>query len=218
MEQLAGAASRSLISAQVQVVLVVAGLVCLVIAILGSGDYVKVVIPTLKPWARILLASMGAAVFALAFVPGIISSSPGATNPGPLTPSHTAAPNPVSAGPIVTLTSPTHGQSVSRSKGFAASGEALSLGSGTVWILDYDGGYTVDQEGTVASGLWSAVDQPLGDSSDSLPYYLTMRVVIANPACAAILQKTNETTQDYLTQLPAGCKYVTGVTVHVTTP
>jgi hypothetical protein len=217
-----------------QVVLIIGGLILLVVAILGSGDFVKVVIPNLPAWARICLATLGIAVFALAFIPGIVvksSSGSGASSSSP--PTQSSAPitsgptsniasgptsNPTPSGPVVTLTAPTTGTSVSRSQGFIATGKALSLGSYTVWILDYDGGYTVDQEGVVANGLWSAVDKPLGGSSDQLPYYLAMRVVIADQECATKLQATNSTTNDYLTQLPAGCKVITGVTVDVTKP
>lgn len=210
-----------------QVVLIIAGLVLVVVAILGSGDFVKVVIPALPVWARVCLGVLGSAVFALAFIPGIVvkGSSGAAVNASSSSrPAQSAAStraptsNPTPSGPVVTLTMPTTGTRVSRSQGFIASGKALSLGSYTVWILDYDGGYTVDQEGTVANGVWSAVDRPLGDSSDQLPYYLTVRVVMADRGCAAKLQATNSTSNDYLTHLPAGCKVITGVTVHVTRP
>lgn len=204
--------------------LIIAGLVLVVVAILGSGDFVKVVIPALPTWARACLGVIGAGVFALAFVPGIVntSSDSAASRSSSSTPTQSASPasrptpSPTSSGPVVTLATPTTGTSVSRSQGFIASGKALSLGSYTVWILDYDGGYTVDQEGAVANGVWSAVDKPLGDSSDQLPYYLSMRVVLANRKCAAELQKTNSTSNDYLAQLPVGCTVVTGATVHVT--
>jgi hypothetical protein len=208
-----------------QVVLIIAGLVLIVLAILGSGDFVKVVIPSLSTWARISLAIVGIGVFVLAFIPGIVNnSSPGSPISGVTTPQATATPaarspsQAVQTGPVVTLSSPITGTNVSRSQGFIATGRAESLGTYTVWILDYDGGYTVDQEATLASGQWSAVDKPLGDTSDHLPYYLTMRVIIGNHKCAARLQQVSSTNNDYIPQLPDGCKYVSGTTVHVTKP
>ncbi len=60
-----------------QVVLIIAGLILVVVAIIGSGDFVRIVIPTLPVWARACLGVLGAGVFALAFVPGIGESSSG---------------------------------------------------------------------------------------------------------------------------------------------
>ena len=84
--------------------------------------------------------------------------------------------------------------------------------------MDYDGGYTVDQEAAIAGGRWSATDEPLGDASDHLPYSLTMVAALATPSCAKILTQTNATSNDYLEQLPAGCSLFGEVTVNVTTP
>jgi hypothetical protein len=208
-----------------QVVLIIAGLALVVVAILGSGDFVKVVIPSLPAWARIALAIVGAGVFALAFIPSVLNNSPSGASAMPSatasTPGRGATPPPSQAAPsslLVTLASPPTDTDVSRSQGFIATGRARSLGTYTVWILDYDGGYTVDQEATVASGQWSAVDRPLGDASDHLPYYLTMRVVTANTKCATKLQQINSTKNDYTQNLPAGCTYISGTTVHVTKP
>jgi uncharacterized membrane protein len=116
---------------------------------------------------------------------------------------------------LATLTSPADGTRVSKSQGFTASGTTTYLGSETIWILDSSSGYTVDQEAVVTGGRWSAVDQPLGDSSDHLPFGLTMVATLANPACAAKLTKISNTRNDFLAHLPAGCKPFGQVTVSV---
>jgi hypothetical protein len=88
-----------------------------------------------------------------------------------------------------------------------------------VWLTDYDGGYTVDNEATVnGDGTWSASDSDLGDPGEALPFYLTVRVILADSQCAATLQATYNTNNDYLTSLPGGCTVVGGVTVRVMTP
>jgi hypothetical protein len=120
--------------------------------------------------------------------------------------------------PTAALTSPSNETSVSRSKGFVATGSAANLGPNTIWILDYDGGYTVDQEGKVINGQWSATDQPLGDSSDHLPFNLSMVAVLANPHCAATLNTIDGTSDDYTPSLPQGCIQVGQVTVNVSKP
>jgi hypothetical protein len=130
-------------------------------------------------------------------------------------PNHTSSKR---LGLTAALTGPTDGTQVSRSQGFTASGVEASLGAYTIWILDYDGGYTVDQEAAVAGGRWSAIDQPLGDSSNRLPYSLTMVAALANPSCAATLAKLNEGNNDYSAQLPAGCRLFGQVIVDVTRP
>jgi hypothetical protein len=129
-----------------------------------------------------------------------------------------AASSPSPAVPVATLTSPKDGIHVSRASGFTASGKETSLGTETIWILDYDGGYTVDQEAIIANGRWSASDYPLGDAGNELPYDLTMVAALAKPACAAELTKVNEGNNDYLNRLPAGCKLFGSVTVDVVRP
>jgi len=99
-----------------------------------------------------------------------------------------------------------------------AKGTASSLGSNSVWILDYDGGYTVDSRASITDGRWAAIDQPLGDASNHLPYSLTMVAALANPACAAVLTRLDAGSNDYTNSLPQGCKLFGQVTVNVTRP
>lgn len=143
MGKLAGMFGRTVVSAQLQVVLVIAGLVLVVIAILGSGDYVKVVIPTLKPWARLLLAGIGVVVFLLAFIPGAISSPSSSVRAAstPSTPQHTKSanptdsPTPTSVQTSVTITSPPNGARLPDST-FGASGTAQNVSAGySLWLV-----------------------------------------------------------------------------------
>jgi hypothetical protein len=152
-------------------------------------------------------------------VPTILSAGTHPSNPS-ATPDPDASPRASASNspPTVTLVYPTNGTSVSRSQGFIATGSSGSLGPNTIWILDSDSGYFVDEESATASGQWSATDKPLGDSSDHLPFDLTMIVVLANPHCALILDSVNATANDYIQNLPRGCKQVGQVTVNVAKP
>lgn len=120
--------------------------------------------------------------------------------------------------PSATLDHPVEGSVVSRSKGFSASGSVTSSGHYTVWILDYDGGYTIDQQAVITADKWSAVDAPLGDSSDHLPFDLTMVAILATPDCAIRLAEISATENDYTNSLPDGCTIFGRRTVSVSRP
>jgi hypothetical protein len=124
----------------------------------------------------------------------------------------------LSHSPTAHLTFPNNGTAVSETGGFNAKGTSSHLGNDTIWLTDYDGGYTVDSEATVnGHGGWTAPDSPLGDPGQALPFPLTARVILANTRCAAKLQKVMNTNADYLTALPGGCAVVGAVNVNVTT-
>ena len=151
--------------AQLQIVLVLAGLALILIAIVGSGNYVKIVIPTLKPWARIALAVVGVAVFSLAFIPGLIGSPSRSAKaaPTPSTPSRTQnasptnLPTPTPVQPSVTITSPPNGARLPNNT-FGASGTAQNVPAGdSLWLVlkpsTYYKWYPVSRI-TVVSGTW----------------------------------------------------------------
>jgi hypothetical protein len=124
-----------------------------------------------------------------------------------------------SPGPTVSLISPTTGTAVSRTKTFSVTGKVSHLGNETIWLTDYDSGYTVDDEATIFdNGRWAASDSDVGDPGQALPFPLTLRVILADPGCAAKLQKTMSSNGDYLTALPGGCTVADSFTVNVTTP
>lgn len=180
VDKLVSMVGRSIISAQLQVVLVVAGLVLIVIAILGSGDYVKVVIPTLKAWARWLLAALGMAVFSLAFIPGI-ASSPSNSVRAASTPSAsertkgtnpTDSPTPISGPPSVTIISPPSGTNLPNNT-FGASGTARNIPAGDgLWLVikapTYYKFYPVGRI-KVVNGIWVVAERkicPAGGRQD----------------------------------------------------
>ena len=118
---------------------------------------------------------------------------------------------PASATPAATIEGvslsfdgPSDGTDVSVSLGFKAGGRAEAIGSRSIWILDYDSGYTVDQKAVISTGRWSAVDAPLGDTSD-LPFNLTVVAVLANADCEKKLTQISATKEDYTDTLPDGC-------------
>ena len=121
--------------------------------------------------------------------------------------------------PNVRLVAPTSGTEVSQAKGFTAEGTVSGLGNDTIWLTDYNHGYTVDDEAIVNSnGTWSASDSDLGKPGEVLPFSLAVRVILADTQCAATLQATSSTNSDYLTSLPGGCTVVGEVIVRVTKP
>ena len=118
----------------------------------------------------------------------------------------------------VSLTSPTPGTAVSRTRTFGVTGKTSHLGNETIWVTDYDGGYAVDDEATVYDdGEWKASDSNVGDPGRALPFRWTLRVILADAGCAARLQKTMESNGDYLNALPGGCTVAGSVTVKVAT-
>lgn len=136
----------------------------------------------------------------------------------PSTSTHAAPP---ARAPSVKLDTPRNGTIVSEKKGFVATGTVSSLGTNTLWILDYDGGsdYTIDEPAKVVDGKWSATDGPgLGSPSQSLPFSLTMVVVVADSSCNATLNKLNNTQNFNISSLPSGCEVVTETTVNVSRP
>jgi hypothetical protein len=125
---------------------------------------------------------------------------------------------PTGPAPHVTFDSPADGAAVSRRRGFTARGTATALGRYTIWLLDYDGGYTVDDEAAVSDGKWTATDAPLGDETSRIPFTLEVRIVLADAACAGALAKLNATRDDYTAALPPGCAVVGSRTVTVSKP
>ncbi len=178
---------------------------------------------------RGILAGLGAIG---AFVAGVVallvflnlgsSSASGPSSSSSSLSGITQQPNsaPTAGSTSPALTYPTNGQVVSRSSGFVASGPAPSaLYPETIWILDHGIEYLVDTEATVSAGRWSAPDYPLGDSSNGLPYDITMVAVLATPNCASQLSALDHTHNgDHTKYLPAGCTQFGQVTVNVAQP
>jgi hypothetical protein len=180
---------------------------------------------------RGVLAALGALG---AFVAGLVallvyvhpgsSHSPGPSISASSSPSGLAAQpsnsTPTDGSAFPTLTYPNNGQLVERSSGFVASGAVPSaLWPDTIWILDHGKEYIVDTEATVRGGNWSAPDYPLGDSSNILPYDITVVAVLANRECASRLSALDQTgSGDHTPDLPAGCTQFGQVTVSVARP
>lgn len=217
------------------VTLLVAGILLLIRGAAGIGgdpteasvkDVIKVNVP-----AQALLVLVGAGLLSGGGYLAVHQTQFNASTSGPneLPPSATASASTASPSPSQspsapseqtepTLTYPKDGTRVSKSQGFIASGSAANINPSSLWILDSDNGYFVDQQAKIVNGQWTALDAPLGDSSNHLPFDLTMIVVLANPHCSKILHTTNRTSNDYLKQLPGGCKQIGQVTVNVSKP
>jgi hypothetical protein len=170
-----------------QAALIIAGVAFVAVAITGSRQFVKVVIPELKLWSRGALGIIGAGLFACAFlVPTVTGQSsdqvPTASNPtvAPLGAGPTNSPvaavsksagstneTPTPGTPTVIIDTPKNNAEVPE-RGFPVKGTVSSLGTGALWLFDADGGtnYTIDEPVTVTalSGKWLASEGNVGGS------------------------------------------------------
>ena len=152
---------------------------------------------------------------------GHLSSSPApaptqAPTPQPTPPPSSSSPSEVV--PFASVTYPAKGTQVSQKNGFTMGGTVASPGHFTIWILDHPSrhSYFLDREADVNAGEWSAVDRPIGDASDRLPYPLAVVAVLADPQCARSLNQIGQTATTHITTMPAGCHQFGQVIVNVT--
>jgi len=141
--------------------------------------------------------------------PSSISSPAPSSISSSARPTVSAVPS-TSPGPVITVESPTHNL-VSRRVGFVAKGSVSRLGAHTIWLFDYNGSdFYIDVKATVSSdgSRWSAADYPLGSASQSLPFEVTVLVVVATPECTSTLQAKVRSDETKLSKLPVGCHAV----------
>jgi uncharacterized protein YjeT (DUF2065 family) len=102
----------------------------------------------------------------------------------------------------VTVTTPTDRARVS-SDGFGVEGTVTGMRPDeTLWLLDYDGGYSVDMMADVAGDTWTATDEQIGTGP------LTVVLVVATPPCADYLNSVGLSDGNYAPRLPRGCAVV----------
>jgi hypothetical protein len=213
-----------------QAALIIAGVAFVAVAITGSQQFVQIKIPELGLKSRWALGITGAGFFACAFViPTVTGQSSGQT-PAASTPqgggspsnsqlpvlsqpSKSASPRPTSEEPTVIIDTPRNSTQVPES-GFTTTGTVSSLGTGVLWLFDYDQGtaYTIDEPVSVTlSGKWQASDGPFGKSDPSV----TIAIVVANRSCNNELNQLNGAGKYNVSALPAGCKVVAETTVEI---
>ncbi len=147
---------------------------------------------------------------------GTVTSVPVNPSSAPTTTSTTSTTTTAPARTVARFDKPTAGARVSERGGVIAGGPVAHLVSGeSLWLLDYDGGYTVDQTALVQNGRWSATSAPLGVAGDALPYNLAVVLVRASPSCAAALADATNKGDSTVPALPAGCSQLDTVTVVV---
>ncbi|SOD75030.1 transglycosylase-like protein with SLT domain [Jatrophihabitans sp. GAS493] len=117
--------------------------------------------------------------------------------------------------PSVTVATPALNSRVSQSGGFSARGTVSQIGTRTLWLLDNHDGFTVDEMVPVIGAQWAADDRPLGDTSDPLPFSLSVVLVLADAKCGQILGHAAATPSDHLDALPAGCTIASTIRVRV---
>jgi hypothetical protein len=146
----------------------------------------------------------------------------GGTQPSsaPITSGTIAAANAASPTPApkAKLTSPRADARVSVSHGFTVRGTVTGLGKDTIWIVDYDGGYTVDTQATVIGKSWSATDNNLEGTGNAMPFTVTTQAFIATPVCASSLTNIQASTNNYVYKMPPGCRIFGQVPVNVSKP
>jgi hypothetical protein len=206
-----------------QVVLLIGGLVFLGIGILGSGNYVKIVIPPMRTWARISFALLGCAVFALAFIiPGTLIRSSGQALPSlGATPSDNlgkSSPT-VTQTPSVRITSPVRGDIISKDTTVLMRGTAIgNLNGRSLWIFVWSSGaYYVNNASpiTISRGDWRFDDPYIG--SGGVGAYV-IDAVLANSSCVTAIQSAKAQPGGGIVFriLPQGC--AVGSNVPVTVP
>ncbi len=112
-------------------------------------------------------------------------------------------------------------QTVSRAQGFVIRGSVTDLGNDSIWLFDFNNAYFIDVQATVPpfSGNWKAADRPLGGASQSLPFQITVVVVLATPQCDRVLQANLSAHETRLPSLPPGCDLIPPpITVTVNRP
>jgi hypothetical protein len=167
----------------------------------------------------ILSALIGAvAVIAAAIITVVFAhGGSGGSSPQPSV-SYSSSPRP-SGQPSASLTYPADNTKMSREQGFTTGGVVKGLGADTIWILDHPAGvYYVDAEAAIDNGKWVALDRPLGNKSDRLPYGLPVVAVFATPEYATQLRHWESVGDVRLGQIPSGCYQFGEVTVDVNRP
>jgi hypothetical protein len=216
----------------VGLLLLLAGVVLLVRWKTTSAPGAKITVWNIEvenagPGLLVMLVGLGVIIAGGYFLTQAIEHT---QSPTPVSPAGSATPSAAavsSAGsssgafPFARITYPRRGTQVSRHKGFVEGGTVAALGPDTIWVLDHPsrGVYYIDGPATVNGSSWSFNDYPLGDSSDPLPYSLTVVTVEATPGCASALDRDAKTLAiPKIEALPHGCDKFAGVTVNVTRP
>jgi hypothetical protein len=173
----------------------------------------------------VFIIILGIVCLILPNTPLVSSSDPHPSTPPPTSassgqiasraPSPSAAPT-VPIVPTVKITSPIAGTPVSESQGFVVVGTVSDLGGDTIWIVDYYDGYTVDDKATLLSGgTWRASDDNLEGNGYSPPFPVTTDAIIASPACAKALDRTEKSSDNSMDNLPVGCTIADQVVLEV---
>jgi hypothetical protein len=183
-----------------QVALILGGLAFLGVAILGSGNYVKVVIPPMPAWARLLLGMTGVIVFGLAFIVPSLSSnssgpaSPSATRPTVSASSTTAKPQPSAVVEAVNvhITSPVSGSTVSEHTRVPLKGTAENLDQASLWVFVWSAGTYYVNDATpikVNSNQWRFNDSYIGTGG---PGIYIVDAIVANTSCVTAIRSAKQ--------------------------
>lgn len=186
-----------------QVILIIGGLIFVGAAIAGSGQFSGVKVKELPIRARMCCGVLGVALFALAFVPVVGTTSRSATTGSP----HA---NGASSQKGLRITYPPPGTMVLGSNGILVRGTARGLNPGeSGWLFDSNSSLTdfsedynpsAGQEPVVAGNYkWPFLDAPIGVPGDNGQTFAIV-IVRATPACSKILGQRTE-----FTRLPTGC-------------
>jgi hypothetical protein len=198
-----------------QVALILGGLAFLGVAILGSGNYVKVVIPPMPAWARLLLGMTGIIVFGLAFiVPSLSSNSSGPASPSatqPTVSTSSATPRPQHSAVVeaanVYITSPASGSTVFEHTQVTLKGTAENLNQASLWVFVLSAGTYYVNDATpikVYSNQWRFNDPYIGTGGPGL--YI-VNAIVANGSCVTAIRSAKQQRSGGVAfgTLPDGC-------------
>jgi hypothetical protein len=183
-----------------QVALILGGLAFLGVAILGSGNYVKVVIPPMPAWARFMLGMTGLIVFGLSFiVPSLSSNSSGPASPAatqPTASTSSTAPTPRSSAVVeaanVHITSPASGSTVSEHTQVSLKGTAEDLKRASLWVFVWSAGTYYVNDATpimVNSNQWRFDDSYIGTGGPGI-YFVD--AIVANTSCVNAIHSATQ--------------------------
>ena len=116
---------------------------------------------------------------------------------------------------VASFTAPRNGEHLRQTSGAHATGTVSGLDPTlSLWLFDYDGTYTIDQQAVVTGSRWSATSAPLGNAP-TFPHNATMKIVVATTSCSGTLTHDDAIGNSTLNSLPPGCATRGTVTVDV---
>ena len=134
-------------------------------------------------------------------------------------PTHPSGSISVSALAQASFMTPANNATFSRLGTVKASGTVRNLKENeSLWLFDSDEQtYTVDQQARIIGSRWSAISVgPFGDPDSTLPFTMSIMVIVASPLCDQALQAKSTAADSTMASLPLGCRVTDSRTIEIT--